>query len=33
MSDYKRYGFKGIVPKPYNARDLSAALQEVLTAR
>lgn len=30
LSDYKRYGFKGIVPKPYNVQDLSRALYEVL---
>jgi PAS domain S-box-containing protein len=33
MSDYRRYGFQGIVPKPYNAKDLYAALEEVLRSR
>jgi signal transduction histidine kinase/CheY-like chemotaxis protein len=31
MSNYKHYGFKGIVPKPYNAVELSRALQELIT--
>jgi len=30
MSDYKKYGFKGIVAKPYNAVELSRALQKLL---
>lgn len=31
MSDYKHYGFKGIVPKPYNAQDLARTLHDVLS--
>ena len=31
MSNYQHYGFKGIVPKPYNAVELSRALQELIT--
>lgn len=31
MSNYQHYGFKGIVPKPYNAAELSRALQELIT--
>jgi two-component system, cell cycle sensor histidine kinase and response regulator CckA len=30
MSNYQHYGFKGIVPKPYNAVELSRALQELI---
>ncbi len=30
MSDYARYGFKGIMPKPYRLADLSRVLLEVL---
>jgi two-component system, cell cycle sensor histidine kinase and response regulator CckA len=33
MSNYQHYGFKGIVPKPYNAVELSRALQELTTDR
>jgi two-component system cell cycle sensor histidine kinase/response regulator CckA len=31
MADHKRYGFAGIVAKPYNARDLSRVLNDVLS--
>jgi two-component system, cell cycle sensor histidine kinase and response regulator CckA len=31
MFSYKHYGFKGIVPKPYNAVELSKALHELTT--
>ncbi len=31
MSNYQHYGFKGIVPKPYNAVELSRVLQELIT--
>jgi DNA-binding NarL/FixJ family response regulator len=31
MSSYQHYGFKGIVPKPYNAVELSKALPELTT--
>lgn len=30
MSDYERYGFKGIVPKPYDVNQLSKILHEVI---
>jgi signal transduction histidine kinase/CheY-like chemotaxis protein len=30
MADYARYGFKGVIPKPYKTADLSRTLQEVL---
>lgn len=30
MSDYREYGFKGIIPKPYRASELSRVLKEVL---
>ena len=30
MSDYKRYGFKGMVPKPYDVRKISECLQATL---
>ena len=29
MSNYKDYGFKGIIPKPYNAVELSGALRKL----
>ncbi|MEJ2031621.1 MAG: PAS domain S-box protein [Deltaproteobacteria bacterium] len=32
MSDFARYGFKGVIPKPYRLTDLSKTLQEVLEA-
>src|SRR5271157_2234222 len=31
MSNYQHHGFKGIVPKPYNAVELSRVLQELIT--
>jgi CheY-like chemotaxis protein len=30
MSDYRSYGFKGIMPKPYNAVELSRALRKLM---
>lgn len=30
MADYARYGFHGVIPKPYDARRLSVALREAL---
>jgi DNA-binding NarL/FixJ family response regulator len=30
MSDYRRYGFSGVVGKPYNVKDLSSVLARVL---
>jgi two-component system cell cycle sensor histidine kinase/response regulator CckA len=30
MADYKSYGFKGIVPKPYTVNDLSQILHQVM---
>ncbi len=30
MADYKTYGFKGIVPKPYTVQDLSQILHQVM---
>jgi CheY-like chemotaxis protein len=30
MSDYKKYGFSGVVTKPYRIEDLSSVLQDVL---
>ena len=31
MSDYKNYGFTGVVAKPYNIQNLSEALNAVFT--
>ncbi len=31
MADYKKYGFKGIVPKPYTVKDLGEILHKVIT--
>ena len=31
MSNYRRYGFSGVVPKPYNIEELSQELHRVLT--
>jgi two-component system, cell cycle sensor histidine kinase and response regulator CckA len=31
MVDYKAYGFKGIVPKPYTVQDLSQILHQVMS--
>lgn len=30
MTDYQKWGFKGIVPKPYTIKELSDALQQVI---
>ncbi|HEX3020443.1 MAG TPA: ATP-binding protein [Chitinispirillaceae bacterium] len=30
MADYKNYGFKGVITKPYNIKELSISLQQVL---
>ncbi len=30
MADYKKYGFKGIVPKPYTVKDLGEILHKVM---
>jgi two-component system, cell cycle sensor histidine kinase and response regulator CckA len=30
MSDYARYGFKGVIPKPYKLTELSRTLQKVI---
>lgn len=30
MADYQHYGFKGVITKPYNARELSNSLQQLL---
>ena len=30
MSDYERYGFKGVVPKPYDINQLSRVLREII---
>jgi two-component system, cell cycle sensor histidine kinase and response regulator CckA len=30
MADYRKYGFKGIVPKPYTVKDLGEILHEVM---
>lgn len=30
MADYQRYGFRGVIPKPYNARQLSEVLSRVI---
>ncbi|MBW2605215.1 MAG: PAS domain S-box protein [Deltaproteobacteria bacterium] len=31
MSDFRKFGFKGVVPKPYTIEELGKALQEILT--
>jgi len=31
MSDFKRYGFKGVVAKPYKMKDLAEVLRRVIT--
>lgn len=33
MSNYRRYGFRGIVPKPYQADDLIRAVSEIAQSR
>ena len=30
MADYQRYGFKGVVPKPFTVKDLSRVLQQLV---
>jgi len=30
MADYQRYGFRGVIPKPYNARQLSEVLSRAI---
>ena len=32
MSDFRRYGFRGVVTKPYKIRALTAVLQQMLAA-
>jgi two-component system cell cycle sensor histidine kinase/response regulator CckA len=32
MADYEKYGFAGVIPKPYSLQDLSAVLHRVLGA-
>jgi hypothetical protein len=29
MSDYKRYGFKGIIPKPYSQDEVTDILNDI----
>ncbi len=31
MSEYNRYGFKGVIPKPYKIEDLSKTVSDVIT--
>jgi PAS domain S-box-containing protein len=33
MADYLSYGFSGVIPKPYNAQQLSEVLHQVMTRR
>jgi len=33
MADYRNYGFKGVVAKPYDIKELSETLHEVLIER
>ena len=30
MSDYERFGFKGVLPKPYDANQITVVLEKVL---
>jgi len=32
MADYRKYGFRGVVAKPYNADELNEVLQQVITS-
>ena len=32
MADYKKYGFRGVIPKPYTASELGSRIHEVMTA-
>jgi hypothetical protein len=31
MTDFEKYGFKGVVAKPYSVNEVSRVLDEVLT--
>jgi DNA-binding NarL/FixJ family response regulator len=33
MSNYRKYGFKGMMPKPFDAYALGKALSDVLSSR
>jgi len=33
MADYRRYGFSGVIPKPYGAQQLSEVLSAVITRK
>ncbi len=33
MSDYKKYGFKGVIAKPYKVAELSKVLHEVISGK
>lgn len=33
LSDYRRYGFRGVLVKPYNIQELNRVLSEVITGQ
>jgi hypothetical protein len=33
MSDFRKYGFKGVIAKPYEIEDLNRLLNEIIDGR